>query len=86
MNVAEIKGRIISAAMARHRAQARLEAAVGPGNKLQRERRKQYRVINAAEKALAEATAQLEVMSAERETTITGLDRVAFDVIDGPAW
>ena len=74
MTAAELKQRIVSAAMARHRARAALEAACGPGNKRQRERRKAYRVINAAERSLDEAAAALDKLSFEHDATINGLD------------
>lgn len=73
MGAEELKRRIISAAMARYRAQIALEALFGPGNVKQRARRKAYRVINAAERALDTAAAALDKLSSEQETTINGL-------------
>lgn len=73
MTADEIKRRIVSAAVARHRARTYLEAAFGPGSKNQRERRRQYRIINQCEKCLEEAAAQLDAMKDEQQTTINGL-------------
>lgn len=74
MTPAELKNRIVSAAVARHRARSRLEASFGPGNKKQRERRKQYRIIDACERALSESAAELNDLGQETGSTINGLD------------
>lgn len=73
MGAEEAKRRIVAGVMARHRARIALETACGPGNKNQRARRKAYRVIDQAERAIEIAAAALDEMVVTQDTTINAL-------------